>query len=188
MSRPRASPYRVVLLRHAPAQHRDPRRWPDDADRPLRPSGRREFSVSARGLAHLLETSGTAVTSPYTRAQETGEILARRWRPARAPAVWPELRPEIPAGTLLGRTARAVAAAELPLVLVGHEPQLSRFVGLATTGEAASVVRFSKGGAIALDFESAVVPGGAKIAWALTRGQLGRFATGRRPSEADDDA
>lgn len=187
MSGHRGAPFRVVLLRHAPAQHRDPRKWPDDTERPLRPSGRREFGVSARGLARLLQRKGAAATSPLTRAQETNAILSERWRPAKAASIWPELEPEIPASVLLDRAARSVGAAEGPLVLVGHEPQLSRFVGLATTGEAASVVRFSKGGAIALDFESAVVPGGAKIAWALTRAQLGRFARGKRPPEGEDD-
>ena len=178
---------RVVLVRHAPAQHRDPRRWPDDTDRPLRPSGRREFARSAQGLSHLLPADGLSATSPLVRAQETSAILGRLWRPARDAVVWPELTPETPASDLLRRAARTVKGSGDNLLLVGHEPQLSRFVGLATTGEAASVVRFSKGGAIALDFAASLVPGGAKIAWAMTRGQLGRFARGRRPSEADPD-
>jgi len=180
-------PVRLVLLRHAPAQHRDPSRWPDDADRPLRPSGRKEFARSAQGLARLLDGRGVAVTSPLKRAHETNELLGRHWKPALEPWVWPELRPEIPARDVLGRVARSLARSRGSMVLIGHEPQFSRLVGLATTGEAASVVRFSKGGAIAIDFDAALVPGGGKIAWALTRSQLSRLARTRPGPDRDLD-
>lgn len=178
---------RIVLLRHAPAQHRDPGRWPDDDLRPLRPRGRAEFGRSARGLARLLSRSGLSATSPLVRAVETSTLLGMHWRPAREAQVWPELRPDVPASRLLARAAVALPRGGTDLLLVGHEPQLSRVVGLATTGEATSVVRFSKGGAISLEFEARVVAGGAKIAWALTRNQLGRFSRGPPvPADAGD--
>jgi phosphohistidine phosphatase len=178
-------PVRVVLVRHAPAQRRDPGRWPTDEDRPLRPEARREFARSAIGLSQLLTRRGTAATSPLTRAGETAEILARRWRPARRLEVWEELRPDATMDELLGRV-RASAHPGGDLVLFGHEPQLSRWLGFALTGEALSAIKFSKGGAVAIQFAGPPRAGGGQLRWALTRKQLGTLGRGR--PGADDAA
>lgn len=171
-------PHRVVVVRHAPAEHRDPRRWRDDDQRPLRSEGREEFRAAARALAQLLSTRGRVAVSPLARALETAELLGVAWGPARRAEVWEELRPSGAAVRLLERIA-ATSGPRGDYVIVGHEPQLSRLVGLATTGEAIPVVQFSKGGAVALDFAERLVPGGARIGWALTRSQLRRFHPGR---------
>jgi phosphohistidine phosphatase SixA len=173
------------VLRHAPAEHRNPRRWRNDDLRPLRPEGREQFAQAARGLARLLAPSGKSSVSPLNRAHQTAELLGRRWVPARRPEIWEELRPEAPASALLERVA-GTPPPRGDRLLVGHEPQLSRFVGLATTGDAVPVLRFSKGGAVALEFADAFVPGGAKIGWALTRSQLGRLGPARDRTPRDD--
>jgi phosphohistidine phosphatase len=179
-----AGPHRLVVLRHAPAEHRDPRRWRNDDKRPLRSDGRKEFREAARALGHLLSTRGHVAVSPLTRALETAEILGEAWAPARRPVLWEELRPTASALKLLERVA-ATSGPRGDYVVVGHEPQLSRLVGLATTGEALPVVQFSKGGAVALDFPARLVPGGARIGWALTRSQLRRIRPDRRSRRAE---
>ena len=181
MSPARRGPYRLVLLRHAPAEHRNPRRWRDDDRRPLRSDGRRSFAKAAKGLAGLLTVRGDVAVSPLLRAAQTAELLAGAWAPAKRHEVYEELRPDASCRQLLERAA-ARARPRVDLVLVGHEPQISRFVGLATVGEAIPLIEASKGGAIALVFDAALVPGGGRIEWALTRGQLGRL--GRRRGAA----
>jgi phosphohistidine phosphatase SixA len=113
-------------------------------------------------------------------------MLGASYRPARTPQVWTELRPEVPASEVLGRIAQTVPRTGGPLIIVGHEPQFSRLVGLAITGEAVPLIRCSKGGAVAVQFDARVVPGGGQILWALTRGQLGRLAGGKGRPERDD--
>ncbi|MCI4366834.1 MAG: histidine phosphatase family protein [Thermoplasmata archaeon] len=176
------------MLRHAPAEHRDPGRWPNDDARPLRRSGRPEFARAARGLSTLLKSRCVAASSPLVRARQTAEILGTWYRPARSPELWKELRPESPASTALDRVARAIPPAGGAVLVVGHEPLLSRLIGLAVCGEGVPVIQCSKGGAIAVDFDAAVVPGGGEIAWALTRSQLGRLSGRkvREPSGAED--
>ncbi len=185
MRRPIPGPRRVVLVRHAPASSRDPVRWPNDDLRPLRPDGRRRFRRAAPGLAGLLTAQGVVATSPLTRAQQTAEILAERWRPAASPEVWEELRPEATMASLLERVRRAVRN-DRDLVVFGHEPQFSRWVGYALTGEALSALKFSKGGAVALAFAGAPRAGAGQLRWALTRGQLGDLGRHRRGPEDDD--
>ena len=186
MSPARSPGARLILLRHAPAEHRDPGRWPNDDARPLRRSGRPEFARAARGLATLLKSRTVAASSPLVRARQTAEILGTWYRPARSVEIWKELRPDSPAAAVLDRVARSVPPSGGSVLFVGHEPLLSRLVGLALCGEAVPVIRVSKGGAIALDFSAAVVPGGGAIAWALTRTQLGRLS-GRKVREPSDD-
>lgn len=175
---------RWVLLRHAPARTRDFARWPDDRARPLRPSGRKEFRQAADALARLLSEEGEVASSPMARSLETADILAKEWPPARRKETWEELSPEGSPSALFARALRSRSRGDL--VLVGHEPDLSRFVGFCLTGGDLSVLRFARGGAVALDFPGEVRPGGGRLLWLLTRGQLrklgARQAKGRARS------
>src|SRR5262245_40196115 len=62
----------VILFRHGPAGRSDPKRWPDDRDRPLTTDGEKRTRQAAEGLARLLrdeELARIAVwTSPLVRA------------------------------------------------------------------------------------------------------------------------
>ncbi len=135
--------------------------------RPLRPSGRKEFRGAAKGLSRLLTGRGTIVTSPLARARETAEMLQEAWKGTHRLMEWESLEPERGTAELF-RKARSVPGGG-DLVLVGHEPQLSRFIGYCIFGEELSAVRFSKGGAVAVDFPGRTEPGGARILWAFTR-------------------
>ena len=174
----RAEERRWVLLRHAPARSRDLVRWPDDHDRGLRPSGRREFREAAEGLGRLLDRRGRLATSSLARAVETSELLGEVWRPGRSPEVWEELRPEASLRELFDRARTCAARGDL--VLVGHEPELSTFVGYCLVGQGTPVVKFARGGAVAIGFPGAVRPGGGRLLWALTRSQLRRMGARKR--------
>lgn len=174
---------RWVLVRHAPARSRDFASWPDDRDRPLKPSGRKEFVEAARGLAQLLERRGTSATSPLARAKETAELLGKVWGGARSADLWVELEPDGSLEALFRRAQEANGRGDL--VLFGHEPLLSRFVAYCLLAEGTSVLKFSKGGAVALDFPGTVRPGGGRLLWALTRGQLQRVRAKRSPAAGD---
>lgn len=163
---------RLILVRHAPAENRDPHRWPDDSDRPLRKEGREEFIVAARGLTRFLDPPIQIVASSQRRARETAEILRHALGQPGSPSVWRELEPDAPAAPVLTRVARTKGKGDL--VIAGHEPQFSLLVGLAVVGESLPIVKVVKGGAIALEFTGAVRPGGGRLLWVLTRNQLGR--------------
>jgi phosphohistidine phosphatase len=158
---------RFVVLRHGPAEARDPQRWPDDERRPLSREGRKATRDVADGLAVLEPKARTILTSPATRARSTAEIVVERLKVPKA-AEWFELRPESPAAPLLERLARHHAPHET-VVLVGHEPQLGELVGLALTGDAVSVTRLSRSGAAAVTFPKVVRAGAGTLDWKLDR-------------------
>jgi len=166
-----SSPLRVVVMRHGPAEARDPSRWPDDARRPLRAKGVTQTRRAARGLLRHLDRVDRLATSRAVRARRTAEIV--RAELGRAPPLetWDELASGERAGPILARLAGAARPRET-VVLVGHEPTLAEFVGLALVGEGISIVRLTKAGAVLLEFPAAVKPGAARLVWALTRKQL----------------
>lgn len=166
----------LFVLRHGPAESRDPARWANDELRPLTVDGERETDRAARGLAGLLGEVDRIVSSPAVRARRTAEILRERLQ-RRTPLVeWPELRPDSEAAPILARAAQAGGR----LVLVGHEPTLGELVGYGLTGEATRLLRLSRAGAAALVFPARPVPGAAQLDWAVSRSML--VALGRAAS------
>jgi phosphohistidine phosphatase len=168
---------RLVVVRHGPAESRDPSRWPNDDRRPLSRQGREETREAAEGIARLEKGVRTIVTSPATRARSTATILREALGSKPVPAEWKELEPGAPASGVLQRLALHHTPRET-VVVIGHEPQLGELVGLALTGDGVSVTRLARAGAAALTFPKAVRPGAATLDWRLDRGALTKLGAG----------
>ena len=150
----------LIVVRHAIACERDPVRWKDDRLRPLTAEGRRRFRKAARGLSRFIEKPQRVLTSRLVRAVETAEILRKSagWPAAkRCPELAPQSTPEQTLNVLRAeRYAR--------IVIVGHEPHLSRFLGSCIAGSAARVgIEIKKGGTAILRFEHRLKFGGARL-------------------------
>ncbi len=171
MKEPSRAP-RVVVFRHGPAEVRDPARWPDDGLRPLSRKSTEQTRAVATGLARLLGPVSCLASGPAVRVRRTADILGRALAPPRRPVVWPELDAGDARCPDPDRVRRQTER-DRTVVIVGHEPTLAEFVGLALTGDGVAVVRLTKGGAACLEFPSAVRPGAARPLWLLTRKQLG---------------
>ncbi len=165
----------VILFRHGPAEARDPRRWPNDSDRPLARDGLAETRKAARGIALLEPRVRTVISSPAERARATAEIARKELGVDRALVLWPELGPDATASPILARLSSATRSAGFAM-LVGHEPTLGELVGLCVSGDAISVARLGRAGAARIDFPQAPLPGGGVLEWLLTRKQLSQVA------------
>jgi phosphohistidine phosphatase len=137
------------VVRHAVAENRDPERWPDDSKRPLTADGAARFRRTARGLRKLVPPVDLVLSSPYSRAWRTAELLTEEagWpSPVECEAFQAERAPEEAAAVV-----RAHAGAE-SLAVVGHEPQLSQLVSVLLTGSASAVrLALKKGSVTHLD-------------------------------------
>ncbi|HYB62919.1 MAG TPA: histidine phosphatase family protein [Thermoplasmata archaeon] len=173
-TRPRRS-VRVVVVRHGPAEPRDPARWPNDDRRPLTDKGRGQTRRAARGLARITSPVDRLITSGADRAIKTAEIVAGALPAAPNLETWPELAPGNLPDPIFDRLRRSVRAGE-EVLLVGHEPTLAEFVGMALIGDGISVVRLTRGGAACLDFPGGVKPGAGRLVWLFTRKQLAKRA------------
>ena len=165
----------LYLVRHAIAFDADTTRWPDDKDRPLTPQGEKRFRRAARGLARLVTNLDTVLSSPYTRAWQTAELLAddAKWpKPQACEALEPG---RMPAATLQVLQDYPSSAR---LALVGHEPTLHELVSYLLTAETGHVkVEFRKGGVARLSVPGAVRPGAAVMLWLLAPKVLRELAS-----------
>lgn len=137
------------LLRHADAEPHGTR---PDADRELTARGVAQARAAGLALARLGAAFETVLFSPKARARQTAELASEQWsEQARA-----ALRSHPP---LAGGFDVSQALAQLGgcgpdgrLLLVGHEPDLSRLVGELTGGQ----TDLKKGGLAVVRLESGV--------------------------------
>jgi len=162
---------RIVLVRHGPAEERDPVRWPNDDRRPLTSKGRSQTRRAAKGLARVTPPVHRMASSAAERAVDTAEMVRHALDDAPKLETWPELAPGNLPQVILNRLRRSVRPGQ-DLLLVGHEPTLAEFVGLALVGDGVPVVHLTKGGAACLEFPHGVKPGAGRLVWLLTRKQL----------------
>jgi len=162
----------VLLLRHAHAGDRDADRWPDDTLRPLTPRGR----ATQRRMARWLREQGLRPTlilsSPWKRAWQTAEIVAREAAPRVTPRPCPALAMTPGSGALV----RAIGAQDKDAVvaLVGHEPWMSELASLLLMGRRESVrLDFPKSGILGLEMRR-IEAGTAVLRFFLRPKQAGR--------------
>jgi phosphohistidine phosphatase len=124
----------IWLLRHGDAESDAA----DDASRRLTQKGVDQAEAAGRALAALGIEVNACVTSPKLGALQTAEIVCGSL------GVDPEEADGLRGGDF---DAEALAAGRADVLLVGHEPDLSRAIKALTGGR----VKLSKGGLAAID-------------------------------------
>jgi phosphohistidine phosphatase len=127
----------IWLLRHGDASDHAP----DDASRPLTGKGQRQARAAGRALAALDVGIETCLTSPKVRAVETARIACEPL------GIEPEVTDALRGGDF---DPDELAAGRGTVLLVGHEPDFSRAIQLATGG----AVEMKKGGLAAIDSDT----------------------------------
>jgi len=136
------------LLRHAEAEPHGTRA---DSDRRLTERGEAQARAAGVALARLGASFDVVLFSPKVRARQTAELAAEAWSEAERARV--RVHPPLAGGfdAAAAREVMAEVAGEGRLLLVGHEPDLSRVVAELTGGS----VDLKKGGVAALRLEGA---------------------------------
>jgi phosphohistidine phosphatase len=147
----------LLLVRHADAGNRDPAQWPDDRMRPLTDKGRKVQTKVAKALGKLGLVPELIVTSPWTRAAQTAEVMQQALgvsapiQSSDALAADPNpKRLDADVGT---RGRDAIVAA------VGHSPWIEEWAALLLTGTSHALrVDFPKSGVLAMEIDR-IAPG-----------------------------
>lgn len=165
----------LVVVRHAIAQDREEAAEGGIADeaRPLTGEGKKRMKKAAAGLHRLIPHIHTLASSPLLRAVQTAEVIARTYgelQPIQTEMLAPNAPPERLLDWVQTLSGRGL------LALVGHEPDLSCWVGWLLTGEPRAILQFKKGGACLLAFSGELAAGDATLRWALTPRQLRQLA------------
>jgi phosphohistidine phosphatase len=158
----------LYILRHAEAE--DEAESGGDEARPLTLRGRERSRAVAGGLRALGLRFDAILSSPLLRASETAELVADEYSNNPPPQVLPALSPDISPREALA--ALAPFARHGDVLVVGHEPQLGKLVGLLLTSGGPVAIRFKKGTCVALGLPKAIEPGAAELRWMLTQRQL----------------
>lgn len=140
----------LYIVRHADAGSPDAKKYPDDRLRPLSIDGKTEMLRAARGMRRLGITFGRIIDSGYVRARQTSACIcdAFEFDPAKIETM-NELAPEIePAQTAAAlRKLRGLTN----VMLVGHLPHVSRFVGFLVAEDPDMSLDFKKGAVCRVD-------------------------------------
>lgn len=152
-----------TAVEHAPDQrHHDPG---------LTPEGAREIEQIGEGLAVLMRAPTLVISSPHRRAVETADRVAAAFG-----GVPVETVDELSSGALPDAILRVVAeycpGDRSGIAVVGHEPDLGRFVSRALSASGRSFYSFRKGAACLLEFPAVPREGNATLEWALDPGHL----------------
>lgn len=160
----------LIVIRHAKAEQRDPVRYPDDAQRPLTPKGREEQAAMARAFKRMGITFDHLVTSPFLRAYETADIIARTLKWTQPLDVAPVLGPEFSIDGVIAWLQQYPTTTSV--ACVGHEPDLSTLAGalLHPTGQFA--IDFKKSGVMGFDFDGRVARGAGTLLYFLKPRQI----------------
>ena len=138
----------IWLLRHAAAEERA--ESGRDEDRTLSEDGHRRARELARGLAELEPGIELILTSPYQRARQTAEPVARTLRLTsklrETQALEPSSDPEEILGEVRGEQAQVI-------LLVGHEPHLGALLGRLVSGRAGLEIPMKKASLARLTWE-----------------------------------
>ena len=156
----------LLIVRHAIAFERNPRRWRDDGERPLSPEGMVRARKAAAGLRHITERPQCVLASPLIRARQTATILMEKagWPQAvECPALAPDESPEEVFTVLATHKEKIVA-------VVGHQPSLGRLLAACLQPQVLGGVdpkafELKKMGVALVSFAKAARAGGGTLQW-----------------------
>ena len=153
------------LLRHAEAEPHGTR---TDAERRLTERGEQQARAAGIALKRMQAAFDAVLFSPRVRARQTAELAAAGWSEEQLARL--AVHPPLAGGFDAAQALDAMAAAPVDgrLLLVGHEPDLSRVVG-ELTGARADV---KKGGLAIVRLEG----GGGELVALLRPRELGLIA------------
>ncbi len=143
----------LYLLRHGIAVDPSVPDFANDAERPLTPKGKRRLLQIAGAMAALKISFDVILSSPYVRAAETAAIVARSLKRRKQLKFTDDL---MPGGNpkMLIQLINDLRPRPKNILLVGHEPYLSKLIALLTAGNTNMEIDLKKGSLCKLEAES----------------------------------
>ena len=157
---------KIYLIRHSNAVDPGTPGYENDSTRPLTEEGRDKMKMIVSALQSLGVKPDLIVSSPYVRARETAEIVAKVLKYKKDLAFCEELVPMGGADEVIGEINEKYHVDEL--ILVGHEPSMSILIGTLTAGTPDLALTLKKGGVCCLSADDLRTSRTATLEWLLT--------------------
>ena len=157
---------KIYLIRHSNTVDPGTPGYEDDSLRPLTEKGRGKMKDIAYALKAMDVQPDLIVSSPYIRARETAEIVAKVLKYKQELTFSDTLVPTGNADQIIGEINEKYSVDEI--VLVGHEPCLSGLIGTLTAGNPDLAINLRKGGICCLSADDLRIERKAVLEWLLT--------------------
>ena len=157
----------IYILRHGIAVERGTPGYKKDSDRPLTKEGVEKMEQIAEAMLAFGLHFDLILSSPYARAEQTARIVAR--------ALDEEVtftNHLMSDGNALELVAEINDEKPQSVLLVGHEPDLSRLISVLVTGSTDASIELKKGGLCKLTSDRLAFGPCATLNWLLTPKQL----------------
>jgi phosphohistidine phosphatase len=114
------------------------------------------------------------LSSPFVRARQTAEIVARVFKMKKKLRLTSNLAVGGDPEELIGEFKSDYDSLE-SILLVGHEPYLGHFISLLLTGDSSLSLEMKKAGLCKLNIDTLGYGRCATLEWLLTPGQLSKI-------------
>jgi phosphohistidine phosphatase len=161
----------LFILRHGNAVEPGTPGFENDFDRPLIPKGERRLRKAAAAMRKMELSFNLILSSPLLRAKQTAEIVAGELKSKQRLQFSDSLAPGGNVKDLLQQLNEWRPAPE-NVLLVGHEPYLSRLIALLVSGSEDAAIEMKKGGLCKLEASGLHHGRCARLAWLLTPAQM----------------
>lgn len=143
----------LYLLRHGIAVDPSVPDFTDDAKRPLTSKGKRRLRQITDAMSALKISFDVIISSPYVRAKQTAEIIAKSFKREKQLKFSDELTPGGNPKSLI-QQLNALRPKPKNILLVGHEPYLGKLIALLTAGNTNMEIDMRKGSLCLLETET----------------------------------
>jgi phosphohistidine phosphatase len=161
----------LFILRHGIAVEPGTPGFENDSDRPLISKGERRLRRAAAALKKMELTFDLILSSPFVRARQTAEIVAGELKLRKRLQISDALAPGGSVTNLLWQLNEWRPVPD-NILLVGHEPYLSRLISLLVSGGEQATIEMKKGGLCKLEAGELRHGQCARLAWLLTPSQM----------------
>ncbi len=161
----------LYVLRHGIAEDRSSSTPGDDSQRRLTAEGKTKMRRAAVGMKALEIEFDLILSSPYLRARETAEIVADVFGAEKVLELSPALAADGNPKELIDELKRKHRHRN-QVLLVGHEPYLSRLISLLISGDTGIAITMRKGGLCKVSASTLHYGRCATLEWLLTPRQM----------------
>lgn len=142
-----------------------------DADRPLTAKGKQKLWHTTEAMQALELRFDVVISSPLLRATQTAQIVTEAMELRKKLILTDNLAPGGSPKALIEQI-NGLEPRVKNMLLVGHEPYLSKLIVLFTTGITSAGLDLKKGGLAKLELKQMRFARCATLAWLLTPKQL----------------
>jgi phosphohistidine phosphatase len=164
----------LYILRHgiasAPGEDGLPKTMPD-AERPLSAKGKQRLWGVTGAMRKMEIAFDAVVSSPLLRARQSAQIVTEALDLRRKLVLTDHLMPD-GSPKLLVEQLTTLGPRSKDILLVGHEPYLSKLMAMLLAGDTDAAIDLRKGGLARLEVEKLRHDRCATLAWLLTPKQM----------------